>query len=255
MCACVSSRAFFSLPLVRSCFLSWHFLNTHQLNHQHFVRSVARPYWVFHERNSKQNADEFYICSLPPQTKYITFWYEGIKIEFQFFASNIDYNECTARLKRQFLQNWIDVKSSKINCSSPNPMWRHCSKQRWSNFFGQNCMCAKAWAQIEEIWCGKNIYTLTHCSIIVVCRWHSSKLTGDEAVCLCAVKISFTLIHRLKFSKISIAWWIENKHHDTLARTHDNIVRSFVRSFEKFENARFRPTIKPSSLRWGLLPK
>lgn len=69
------------------------------------VRAVARPCRFFLKWNSKNNGDEFYICSSPPPLKYITFLCEHIKIKFQFFASNIDYNECTARLMRQFLQN------------------------------------------------------------------------------------------------------------------------------------------------------
>lgn len=259
MSVCQNQWACFALALALTClccFSSWHILNIFQLNHQHFVRSVARPYRVF-KRNSKNNGAEFYICPLPspapPPLSTVHFMAHASKLNFNFSHLISIIMSVPHVSWRQFLQNWIHakiVKNKLLSTKSDAKTLFENSADR--TFLGKSlfcCVCKSMSTNRENVVWEKCVYA--HCSIMVVSlTQHNSKLTGDEAVCLCAVEISFTLIHRLKFSKISIAWWIENKHHDTRTLAHPDIRMTTlcVRSFEKFENARVQPTIAPMSL-------
>lgn len=172
MSVCQNQWACFALALALTClccFSSWHILNIFQLNHQHFVRSVARPYRVF-KRNSKNNGAEFYICPLPspapPPLSTVHFMARASKLNFNF-SHLISIIMSVPHVS--WLQYWIHAKIVKNKLLSTKSDVKTI-ELFWAKVYF--VVCAKAWAQIEKIWCGKN--ACMHTVRSWLCRWHNT---------------------------------------------------------------------------------
>lgn len=93
-------------------------------------------------------------------------------------------------------------------------------EKRWSFYFGQKryysvFVVRKHKTNRENLVWEKSVRCVNIVRSWLLCRWHNSKLTGNVVLFWVPLKFRSRSSIGLKFSKISIARWIECEHCDT----------------------------------------